>query len=108
MKRFHVVLILVGGLALGNASATAEVIQGGDANDKRLVNAKFSKQDVKQPAKMGTRRGDRFQKKTALTKHAVKRKKSDTSGKINRSLRQNSSTQLRTFPVVRIGSSGPR
>ena len=108
MKRFCVVLILVGGLSLGNALAAKDVIRGGDSEDKRLGKEELSKAVVQHPASMGSSRGDRFQKRNVLPKYSVTRKSSGASVKIVRASGKKSKVTLRKFPVVKVTSSTAR
>jgi|GEM_PF-2083448 len=108
MKRFRVVIILVGALALSYASSASEVIRGSNAEDKRIGKTELSKVVVKHPASMGNSSGKRFQKRNVLPKYSVSKKSSGASVKIVRSSGKKSTVQLRKFPVVKVTSATAR
>ena len=108
MKLFHVVLILVGGLALSTPSSAMGVIRGSNAEDSKIGKTELSKVIVKHPASMGNSRGKLFQKQSAMPKYSVSRKSSGASVKIVRSSGKKSTVSLRKFPVVKVTSSTAR
>lgn len=108
MKRFSVVLILVGGLAFNTAAVGAEVIRVANPKGKRSVNEAYAKVVIRQPAEMTTPRGERFQQRSTLSKRVVFRKSSLSARQITRRMDRNSSTQFLTFPVSHIGASVTR
>lgn len=105
MKRFRVILLLMGGMALSTTLLSKEIIRSSRSNGNSVFNQKLSEATIFQPSSMGASRGERFQKRTTLPRFSIKERKDNRAGHDVRIVMEKSKKALRKFPVINLATT---